>query len=42
MPPLECVEKEVQEGIGIKVGTQKKLLTRLPVILPQIEAGNNS
>ena len=36
MPPLEGDEK------GLKILTPNKLLTRLPVLLAQIKAGNNS
>ena len=42
MPPLEGDEAEVKEGKGLKILTLNKLLTRLPVLLPQIKAGNNS
>ena len=41
MPPLERVE-EVKEGKGLKILTPNKLLTRLPILLAQIKAGNNS
>ena len=40
MPPLEGNKKV--EGKGIKIFTPNKLLTRLPVSLAQIIAGNNS
>ena len=42
MPPPEGGEEEVKEGKGLKVLTPNKLLTRLPVLLAQIETGNNS
>ena len=42
MPPLESDEKEVQEGKGLKIFTQNKLLTNLLTLLVQIKAGNNS
>ena len=42
MPPLEGDEEEVKEGKRIKILTSKKLLLILPVLLDQIEAGNNS
>ena len=35
-------EEEVKEGKGIKILTSNKLLTRLPLLLAQIKAGNNS
>ena len=41
MPPLDGDEKE-KEGKGLNVLTQKKFLTRLPILLAQIKAGNNS
>ena len=41
MPPLEG-DKEVKEGKRLKVLTPNKLLTRLPLFLAQIKAGNNS
>ena len=42
IPPLEGDEIEVKEGKGIKILTPNKLLSRLPVLLAQIKAGNNS
>ena len=42
MPPLEGNEEEVKEGKGLEILTPKKLLTRLPILLAQIKAGNNS
>ena len=33
MPPLECDEKEVKEGKGLKILTPNKLLTRIPILL---------
>ena len=41
MPPLEEDQEEVKEGKGLKILTPNKLLTRLPVLLAQIKAGNN-
>ena len=35
-------EEEVKEEAGMKILTPNKLLTRLPVLLAQIKAGNNS
>ena len=40
MPPLECNEEE-KEGTRLKILVPNKLMTRLPILLPQIEAGNN-
>ena len=42
MPSLEGDEEEVKEGKGLKLLTPNKLLTRLPVLLALIKAGNNS
>ena len=42
MPPLEGYEEEVKEGKGLKFLTQNKLLSKLPIWLAQIKAGNNS
>ena len=41
MPPLESND-EVKEVTGIRILTSNKLLTRRPVFLLQIKAGNNS
>ena len=44
MPPLET-EKEaekIQKGQGLKIMTPSQLITRLPVLLSQIAADNNS
>ena len=35
-------DEEVREGKGLKFLTPNKLLTRLPILLTQIKAGNNS
>ena len=42
MPPLEVDKEEVKEGKGFTILTPNKLLTRLPILLAQIKAGNNS
>ena len=46
MPPLEGDEEEVRGGKvnvqGINIATPNKLLTRLPLLLAQIKARNNS
>ena len=42
MPPLEVNEEEVKEGKGLQKLTPLKLLTRIPILLAQIKAGNNS
>ena len=42
MPPLEGDKEEVKEGKRLKILTPNKLLTRYPIFLPQIKAGNNS
>ena len=41
MPPLEGDEK-VQEGKSLKISTPNKILTRLPILLAQTKAGDNS
>ena len=42
MPPLEEDKKDVKEGKGLKILTSNKLLFRLPIILAQIKAQNDS
>ena len=42
MPPLEVNEEDVKEGKGLQKLTPLKLLTRIPILLAQIKAGNNS
>ena len=42
MPPLEGDEEEVKHGKGLKILMPNKLLTRLPILLAQVKAGNNS
>ena len=42
IPPLNCDEDEGKEGKGLKIVTPKKLLTRVPQLLAQTKAGNNS
>ena len=41
MPPLEGDEK-VQKGKSLKISTPNKLINRLPILLAQTKAGNNS
>ena len=41
MLPLEDHEEEVKEGTRLKILTPNKLLSRLPILLAQIKAGNN-
>ena len=36
------VSKESQEGAGLKILTPNQMLTRLPIALAQVKAGNNS
>ena len=38
----KVMKKKLQKEKGIKILTPKKLLTRLPLLLAQIKAGNNS
>ena len=43
LPPMPVLEgDEIKEGKGIKILTPSKLLPRLPILLAQIKAGNNS
>ena len=42
MPLVTGDEEEVKEGKGLKILIPNKLLTRLPVLLEQTNAGNNS
>ena len=44
IPPLEGMgfKKSKKLGSGIKILTPKQMLTRLPKLLAQVEAGNNS
>ena len=42
MPPLEGDEEKVKEGKRLQILTPNKLLIRLPVLLAQIKARNNS
>ena len=42
MPPLQSDEEEVKEGKQLKILIPNKLLTRLPILLEQIKARNNS
>ena len=46
-PPLETEEEKAEKrqkpttGKGLKVMTPKQMITRLPILLAQIKAGNN-
>ena len=42
MPLIEGDEDELKERKALKLLTPNKLLNRLPVLLAQINAGNNS
>ena len=42
MSSLESDEEEVKEKNALKILTPNKLLTRLPILLAQIKARNNS
>ena len=42
MPPLAGDEEKVKERKGLKILTPNKLLTRIPILLAQMKAGNNS
>ena len=41
LPSLNGDEEEVKEGKGLKILTSNKLLTRLSILLAQINAENN-
>ena len=38
----ESAEQRKQLGQGLKILTPKQLITRLPILLAQLESGNNS
>ena len=42
MQPLKGDEEEVKEGREFKILTLIKLITRFPILLTQIKAGNKS
>ena len=42
MLSLKGNEEEVKEETELKIMTENKLLNRLPILLAQIKAGNNS
>ena len=46
MPELECevsaAERRKQQGQGLKILTPDQMLSRLPITLAQLKAGNNS
>ena len=42
MPPLEVDKEDGKEGKRLKILTPNNSLTRSPVLLAQIKAGNNS
>ena len=42
MPPLKDDKEEIKEGKGLKILIPNKLLTRLPILLTQMKAGNIS
>ena len=44
MPPLETDEEAAkrQQENGLKILTPKQMITRLPILLAQLKAGNNS
>ena len=46
MPELEsqksAEERRNQQGKGLKIPTPDQMLSRLPIILAQLKAGNNS
>ena len=42
MPDLESEESAEQRGQGLKILTPNQMLSRLPISLAQLKAGNNS
>ena len=40
-PPLEG-DEEIKEGKGLQILTPNKFFTRVPILLAQVKAGNNS
>ena len=43
LPPMQALEgDQAKEGKGLKILTPNKLLTRVPILLTQKKAGNNS
>ena len=38
----EKAEKKKKKGQGLKIMTPKQMITRLPILLAQLKAGNNS
>ena len=42
MPELESEESAEQRGQGLKILTPSQMLSRLPITLAQLKAGNNS
>ena len=42
MPELESEEPAEQKGVGLKILTPDQMLSRLPITLAQLKAGNSS
>ena len=42
MREVETEESTEQEGQGLKILTSQQMLSRLPILLAQLQAGNNS
>ena len=42
MPELESEISTTQQGQGVKILSPKQMISRLPVLLAQLKAGNNS
>ena len=42
MPELESAESAEQKGVWLKILTPNQMLSRLPISLAQLKAGNNS
>ena len=42
MPDLETKESAAQKEKGLEILTPQQMITRLPILLAQLKAGNNS
>ena len=42
MSELESEESTAEQGQGVKILSKQQMITRLPVLLAQFKAGNNS
>ena len=42
IPDLKSAAAQKQKGQGLKILTSQQMLSRLPILLAQLKAGNNS